>query len=529
MALRYLRYLPEAESVYLAVDDPESLRRLIQISFPGIQVIDRKEADGNCADITYDLAKLPLLLKSLILTEDATNIRIPYLDCPPFQNGGAIQADTICIGIALYGPPEAFGISLKQLVHVLPLTIRNNATFLFFPASLKTPGPSPTYFRHIDVAEYADDYAGIASWVQQVDIMIGFENDVTHLAGAFGKMLWLIAENEDRAEFLCSNYPTLTFWKKHNGQNLLSLLESLFLYRAIMPSELTFKDFNLQECRLPGELKAGFKGFPDVDIESTDKLATLFDLDVTAISSVSIETTTVCNLRCSYCPHSTIHAKPPEYMPEEIFYRIVDSFKEYLPDYAGEIIPSMYGEPLLDKRLETFVAYIRRQFPKSVINLFTNGHYLTIERYHRLLEAGVSFFRISLHQEKLLEVVEHTLAEAAKTQANLNNIEIIPMYYSEDYFNRGGVIEAPLPDPSLVRQMIRCASGFSNIAFNWKGQAILCCNDYCSRHVFGSIEKNSVREIWHSPIYNRIRNKLLFGFLPLPICRTCTMHDSREL
>jgi len=403
MALRYLRYLPEAESVYLAVDDPESLRRLIQISFPGIQVIDRKEADGNCADITYDLAKLPLLLKSLILTEDATNIRIPYLDCPPFQNGGAIQADTICIGIALYGPPEAFGISLKQLVHVLPLTIRNNATFLFFPASLKTPGPSPTYFRHIDVAEYADDYAGIASWVQQVDIMIGFENDVTHLAGAFGKMLWLIAENEDRAEFLCSNYPTLTFWKKHNGQNLLSLLESLFLYRAIMPSELTFKDFNLQECRLPGELKAGFKGFPDVDIESTDKLATLFDLDVTAISSVSIETTTVCNLRCSYCPHSTIHAKPPEYMPEEIFYRIVDSFKEYLPDYAGEIIPSMYGEPLLDKRLETFVAYIRRQFPKSVINLFTNGHYLTIERYHRLLVSFPSQLLIYLQMAIILQ------------------------------------------------------------------------------------------------------------------------------
>ncbi len=528
MALRYLMYLPEAESVCLAVDDLEGLRSLIQISFPDIKVIGRNEADDCHADITYDLTKLPLLLKWSILAEDTSNIRIPYIDCIPLQKE-IIQADTLCIGIALYGQAEAAGISLKQLVQVLPLTVRNNTTFLFFPASVKTDELPPTYFRYIDVAEHADNYTDIASWAQQVDLMIGFENDVTHLAGALGKFVWLIAENDDRAGLLRTSYPTLTFWKKHKGQSLLSILESLFLYRNIMPSEQIFNAFNLRDCRLKGEFGSGFKGFPDVDIESTDKLATLFDLKITEISSVSIETTTVCNLSCSYCPHSTIYAKPPSYMTEEHFYRIVDSLKEFMPDYAGEIIPSMYGEPLLDKRLETFIAYIRRQFPDSVINLFTNGHYLTIERFQSLLEAGVSFFRISLHQEKLLEVVEQTQAEAAKIQGHLNNFEIIPMYYSKDYFNRGGVIEAPMPDPSLVRQIMRCASGFSNIAFNWKGQAILCCNDYCSRHVFGSINKNNVREIWHSPIYNRIRNKLLFGYLPLPICRTCTMHDSREL
>ena len=52
-----------------------------------------------------------------------------------------------------------------------------------------------------------------------------------------------------------------------------------------------------------------------------------------------------------------------------------------------------------DKRLPEFVKYIRTKLPKSSIRVYTNGDFLTIEKYLKLKYAGVDIFEITQHSE----------------------------------------------------------------------------------------------------------------------------------
>ena len=101
--------------------------------------------------------------------------------------------------------------------------------------------------------------------------------------------------------------------------------------------------------------------------------------------AVEIETTTVCNRTCSYCPNSAIK-RPAGNMDEALFRSIIDSLKEM--DFSGRVSPHFYGEPLVDRRILKFIAYTREKLPKAFIKLFTNGDLLTYDLFLKLLESG---------------------------------------------------------------------------------------------------------------------------------------------
>jgi 8-amino-3,8-dideoxy-alpha-D-manno-octulosonate transaminase len=50
-------------------------------------------------------------------------------------------------------------------------------------------------------------------------------------------------------------------------------------------------------------------------------------------------------------------------MPKELFYKIINEL--WLIKYRGQITPTFYGEPLLDKRLPEFIEYLKTKLPDS--------------------------------------------------------------------------------------------------------------------------------------------------------------------
>jgi MoaA/NifB/PqqE/SkfB family radical SAM enzyme len=69
-------------------------------------------------------------------------------------------------------------------------------------------------------------------------------------------------------------------------------------------------------------------------------------------SVVEIETRSVCNLRCNYCPNSISERgllKNCQQMPEALFFHIIDELSEIR--FSGEVYPHFFNEPLLDERL----------------------------------------------------------------------------------------------------------------------------------------------------------------------------------
>lgn len=231
--------------------------------------------------------------------------------------------------------------------------------------------------------------------------------------------------------------------------------------------------------------------------------------------SVEIETTTVCNRKCDYCPNSTI-GRPAGNMDENLFYKIIDELSAL--QYSGRISPHFYGEPLMDKRIAGFIKYMRKKLPAAQIKLFTNGDLLTYHLFNELSDAGVDIFRIAQHSERPSKTITDTLNELDRVTIK-NKIEYIKYYDNKDILmNRGGLIRTS--KHRLVKRT-RCIYA-SGITIDYLGNCVLCCNDYLSRHVFGNLKNESIIDIWNKKEYKTVRSKIECGIWPYEICRVCT-------
>ncbi len=99
-------------------------------------------------------------------------------------------------------------------------------------------------------------------------------------------------------------------------------------------------------------------------------------------SSLFIETTSRCNLRCPMCPRTGSNA-PNVDMPDETLFTLLKDFAEMGGDHVY-----LYGlgEPLLDKRIFKIIRLCRRMDIGTVVS--TNGTLLTARARKKLLASG---------------------------------------------------------------------------------------------------------------------------------------------
>ena len=238
---------------------------------------------------------------------------------------------------------------------------------------------------------------------------------------------------------------------------------------------------------------------------------------------VEIETTTICNRRCIYCPNSTV-TRPQKFMEESTFHRIIDSLVEM--GFHGRLSPHFFGEPLMDDRLPFLLRYTKEKLPKAQIKLFTNGDLLTVDKYNKLCEVGVDVFRVSQHSAEPSKAIIKTL-EYAKEHAGQHLIKPIEYlnYYNEFYKNhntnnllnnRGGLIQ------NISSKSRTFCYYVNQLTFDYEGNAVLCCNDYLSSIKFGNIMTSSIRDIWHDPNYIKARRNIMSGSWVFDICKKCS-------
>ena len=135
------------------------------------------------------------------------------------------------------------------------------------------------------------------------------------------------------------------------------------------------------------------------EIKNLKNILLFGTLDI--IHDINMETSTVCNRRCSYCPNSIYDRgleKNKKDMPFWLFKKIIDELSEI--NFEGRLSPHFFNEPLLDERIFTLIKYAITKLPKARIVLYTNGDFLTPITYNALIEAGVSGFVITSHEGK---------------------------------------------------------------------------------------------------------------------------------
>lgn len=115
------------------------------------------------------------------------------------------------------------------------------------------------------------------------------------------------------------------------------------------------------------------------------------------VRSVSIETSSQCNRRCTYCSNST-HDRFTNntFMPWPVFEKVIGELAQI--EYCGSIQFHGYNEPLMHHEdLLERIRYTRSNLPLASLKIFSNGDYLTRPLLDALIEAGVTEIELSIH------------------------------------------------------------------------------------------------------------------------------------
>ncbi len=127
-----------------------------------------------------------------------------------------------------------------------------------------------------------------------------------------------------------------------------------------------------------------------------------------------------------------------------------------------------------------------------------------------LINKGVDFFDVTNHDN--IEKPELTLLEK-KYPINIKVIkgrDIQKIDRAGKIFKRGVTLGIPCLRPS--RDMV----------INWKGDVLLCCQDFYGEYVMGNVHDNSLLEIWNNQRFIEYRRKLSAGNRKMiPICKYC--------
>jgi GTP 3',8-cyclase len=238
-------------------------------------------------------------------------------------------------------------------------------------------------------------------------------------------------------------------------------------------------------------------------------------------NDVNIETTTLCNRRCDYCPNSIYDRslkQNEKLMSEAVFTKIIDDLKKI--KFCGRLSPHLFGEPLLDKRMVKLMKYAHDNLPKTKLVIYTNGDLLSNKLLEDLYKAGVKNYVVALHGNGLENEANSLRICNIKKQIHKSmksiKIDLIKFHKNMYLSNRGGLVKG-----HKVTDTMLCQYANNPLVINYKGDVLLCCNDYFGKVVFGNIENESLLTIWNKEGFKKIRKEVKKKIFKLDICKTC--------
>ena len=249
-------------------------------------------------------------------------------------------------------------------------------------------------------------------------------------------------------------------------------------------------------------------------------------------SVVEISESGMCNRKCVFCPRSD-----PDYnhVDEFISPKLVDKLTKQLSllGYENLILFSGFVEPLLDKNIYNLIKIVRKNLPKSNIEIITNGDVLNKKRLLKLYESGLTCLLVSVYDGK--EAEEKLLKLMKDAGLKDHQYKLRKRYLSEkegfgiSMSNRGGMMSNAAyaiknPETSLKRPCF-----YPNYIFfmDYNGDVIICNHDWGKKMIIGNMLEKSFKEIWLDEKWLKARKDLYEGnrdFLP---CKNCLVDGLR--
>ncbi len=262
-------------------------------------------------------------------------------------------------------------------------------------------------------------------------------------------------------------------------------------------------------------------------------------MDIKKLTSLIVEPTNACNLRCSFCFVTEGMARPEGFIDWTLYKKIIDETPR-----LEHLVLHNWGEPLLHPKIFEMIDYASRAgVPHVVMN--TNGTLLDDAKIELLVRSGLSVLRFSIDgledtykniRGVSLEVAESALLkvkarrDALKADLQLGVVFTVDEETSgeaEDFRRRWeSLADHVRLQPKLIRQAREepCPQPFGKdygqLTVLWDGAVLPCCVDYNGELALGNARTQNVKEIWNSNAMDALRRRHLAGDLP-GACAEC--------
>lgn len=236
---------------------------------------------------------------------------------------------------------------------------------------------------------------------------------------------------------------------------------------------------------------------------------------------IELETINRCNGGCSFCAvNKKADTREFHLMSDELFHKIIDELAEL--DYSYRLGLYSNNEPFLDEHIIERVKYAREKLPKAILEIYTNGTLLTLEKFLEIMPY-LDSLKIDNYNQKLTlhkpvqEIYDYCVANNIYT----DKLRIYPRKINEVLSTRGG----SSPNAQSKKTLnAGCILPFKQLVIRPDGKVSLCCADALGQMTLGDLTRESLMEVWNGTAYREIRRKIKKeGRSGLRLCRECDM------
>lgn len=257
--------------------------------------------------------------------------------------------------------------------------------------------------------------------------------------------------------------------------------------------------------------------------------------------SMYIEPTNICNLKCSFCPHSlddyAEQAGYHQHMPIELFRKVMDEVREL---EIKSIRLFFFGEPVIHPDIEEICRLASKIAPATQVT--SNGMLITPRRAQALIDSGLPYLRISAYQdiphpERVIENLR-VLRQLRDSQGKTTPFICAKLFTREEWLavkdDWQGVADEVIYEgfhtigsdfvqvSTTHGERKACPFVFYNLVVKSNGDVVPCCVAWEKSLVLGNANESSLREIWMGDKLKEIQRMHLAGRRnELPACAKC--------
>lgn len=257
------------------------------------------------------------------------------------------------------------------------------------------------------------------------------------------------------------------------------------------------------------------------------------------LSSVNLELTNHCNLRCTICPVNTTMRRAKGFMDPALFRRIIDTNPQL--DF---VLAFQWGEPLLHPNFFELVRYAADRGVRTMIT--SNGTHLTADNRRRLLECGLERITFSVDGDRethrairdydldvLRRDVETLVRERDASDSPLKiDISMVvddaTEHALDGYFaDWKGLADRVQAIPKMVAEprTTPCREIWrGTLVVLWDGRVTVCCVDSEGLLEVGDAREEPLLDVWGGEALRALRRRHLARDFP-SLCAMCGEYE----